>query len=953
MKNRNPNESTTKNDRDVSRVLVRVIKDLMAEIHSGSAASRPVTLDSSLDKDLGLDSLMRVELLARIERHFGVTLPERIFADAETPRDLWRAVLAADSQQLPEAAREAVSLDLEAVEAVPHHALTLVEALSWHAETNPERPHIRFYDDQDQGETITYRELWEGATAVAAGLQRGGLQTGEPVAVMLPTGSEYFFTFFGVLLAGGIPAPLYPPNRLSQLEEHLQRQTAILSNSAARLLVAMPEAKPFAKLLKSRVPTLENLVTSAELAAEHELYRQPKFGEQDLALLQYTSGSTGNPKGVALTHANLLASVRAMGQVLEVGDSEVCVSWLPLYHDMGLIGAWLGSLYHGVLLVIMPPLSFMARPQRWLRAIHRYGAHHSVAPNFAYELCLRRLEDKDLEGLDLSTWRVAMNGAEPINPDTIQRFCDRFAPYGFKREALMPVFGLAECSLGLAFPPLNRGPVVDAIHRESFMRFGRAEPADQGDSGTLRFVACGQPLPGHEIRIVDSGGRELPDRREGNLQFRGPAATKGYFRNPEQTRLLFHDDWLDSGDMAYIASGDLFITGRRKDVIIRAGRNMYPQELEEAVGVLPGIVASNVVAFGSTDPKTGTERLVVMAETRRRNPEDLTKLETTINGVATELIGSPPEEVLLVPPKTVLRTSSGKIRRAACRELFERNRIGRKKKAGRWGKILFSLSDAIGRWRRIRRNLSETLYSSYLWTWFALLAPFVWLAVFLLPRPAWRWSFIHGLGRVLIHVMRIPLTVRGTENLSQDSPYVLVSNHASYIDVFILVAVLARPVRFVSKAEFLDVPVIRIFLSRLQTEFVERIDKEKGLEDARRISQSAQAGGPLLYFPEGTFTRTPGVLPFHMGAFATAAELGLPVVPMAIRGTRSMLRDESWFLRRKAITVTIGRAIESGKSEEGKENRPWERTLKLRNESRQHILRYCGEPDLSHEKSPI
>jgi 1-acyl-sn-glycerol-3-phosphate acyltransferase len=938
---------------EISNILLHLVKELVTVIHPSITSTHPVSLDSALDKDLGLDSLMRMELLSRIEQAFDTTLSERIFSDAETPRDLWRAIQAADFKGVSPATLDVVNLNLETLSEVPLQAQTLLEVLIWHVKSHPDRPHVQFYDDNDEGEGVTYQNLWDGAVAIAAGLQKLGVQTGEPVALMLPSEPDYFYSFFGVLMAGGIPAPLYPPPRLKQLEDHLQRQFAILNNCAARVLIAIPEAIPFSKLICSKVPSLENLVTASDLATTTHEFHPPPIGGQDLALLQYTSGSTGNPKGVALTHANLLSSIRVMGQALEVTSSDIAVSWLPLYHDMGLIGAWLGSIYQGVLLVIMPPLSFMARPIRWLRAIHRYRATISVAPNFAYELCLRKLTDKDLEGFDLSLWRVAMNGAEPVNPITLNSFTERFKKYGFQKSAIMPVFGLAECSLGLTFPPLNRGPVIDRIRREAFMRFGTATPVDDHQSSDLSVVACGQPLMGHEIRIVDSSNKELPERQEGRLQFRGPAATSGYFRNPEQTRLLFEGDWLDSGDMGYITEGDLYITGRNKDIIIRGGRNMYPHELEDAVSQLPGIIPGNVVAFGSPDPKSGTERLIVMAETRKRKEADKTDLQMKINEIASSLIGSPPEDVLLVLPKTVLRTSSGKIRRQACRELYEQNLIGREKPVSQWQKAQFHVSSTWMRWQRFFHNIREVLYSAYLWTWFVGLAPVMIPILILLPIRKWRWAISYRLGRFLLKVMRIPLKVRGLEKIPLNAPFMLVTNHASYIDVFILLATLPLPFRFVAKGELASVPIINLLLRRLQTEFVNRFDKQKGLEDARRISQAASTGPPLLYFPEGTFTRTPGLLPFHMGAFTTAVESSLQVVPIVLRGTRSMLRDESWFLRRRAITVTIGDPIDpESASEEGKDQL-WQKSLILRDAARAYILRYCGEPDLAHEKSPI
>ncbi len=933
--------------------LLKIVEGLAAELHPRQAPVQLVTLDTLLDRDLGLDSLARVELLARIERRFGVTLSERAFADAETPRDLLRAVLTAGAARAPETAPEIMPIKAGRAQAAPHRAQTLVEVLNLHAQAIPDRPHIRFYRDEGEGEIITYRRLKEGAEAVAAGLQYHGLQLGEPVAVMLPTGRDYFFTFFGILLAGGVPVPIYPPVRKTQIEDHLRRHRAILNNCAAATLITMPEAKVFAKLLKSRVETLQRLVTVEELSSRPETYREPVLGSQDIAFLQYTSGSTGDPKGVVLTHANLLANIRTMGEFMQAENSDVFVSWLPLYHDMGLIGAWLGCLYYAAQLVVMSPLSFITRPRRWLWAIHRYRGTLSAAPNFAYEICLQRLKDEELKGLDLSSWRIACNGAEPVSPSTVERFCKRFGKYGFRREALMPVYGLAECSVGLAFPPLGRGPIIDRIQRDPFMRDGRAVPAGDTDTRALRFVACGRPLPGHEISIADPTGRELPERREGRLQFRGPSVCSGYFHNPEQTRRLFQGDWLDSGDLAYIAEGDVYITGRTKDIIIRAGRNIYPMELEEAVGDIPDIRKGNVAVFGSTDPDSGTERLVVLAETRKTDPETRDKLRLEINALATDLVGTPPDDVVLVPPQTVLKTSSGKIRRAASRELYESGRIGKPQAAAWWQIMRLVLAGLLPGLRRARRVAASGMYAAYAWTLFGLLAPFVWVAVVLLPRSSWRWAFMRKMGRFLAWASRTPLSVQGLENLPRKRPCILVANHASYLDSYVMVASLPRELSFVAKGELAERFYIRLFLRRIRTEFVERFDKQKGIKDARRIGNTVRAGQPTLFFAEGTFDRMPGLLPFHMGAFVTAAETGVPVLPVAIRGTRSILRSGSWLPRAGAISVTIGKPIEPDEIKAQTGADLWTTALKLRDATREHILRYCGEPDLSHEKSPI
>lgn len=938
-------------ERDFATSLLEVIESLLAEIKTG-AHPQVIGLDSSLDRDLGLDSLARVELMARIERHFSLALPERVFAEAETPRDLMRELVRASAHALTPASIEARPLQRDKTSSYPHRAQTLIEVLEWHVQTHPQRAHIQIYTDQGDGELLDYQSLYDGAQAVAAGLQKLGLLPGEAVTIMLPTSKEYFFSFFGILLAGGIPVPIYPPARPTQLEDHLRRHTRILGNCRAVSMITVSEAKRVALILQSQLETLQHIITVDELLAAKGGFIKPAIATQDTAFLQYTSGSTGTPKGVVLSHANLLANIRAMGDRVQANSSDVFVSWLPLYHDMGLIGAWLGSLYYGALLVVMSPLSFLARPQRWLQAIHRYHGTLSAAPNFGYELCLRRLQDADLEGLDLSSWRAAFNGAEAVSPGTVVQFPQRFSHYGFRADAMMPVYGLAESSVGLAFPPLGQGVRIDRIRRQDFMSTGNAIPADADDTHALQFVACGQALPGHEIRIADEQGNELPERQQGRLQFRGPSATSGYLHNRDADEKLFVGEWLDTGDLAYLSVGDLYITGRTKDIIIRAGRNLYPHELEEAVGDVPEIRKGRVAVFGATDPKTGTERLVVLAETRKKDAAARAQLRAQMNVIATELLGGPADDVVLARPNTVLKTSSGKIRRSACRELYESGFIG-KTQVPVWRQISRLLLTSVQpQLRRLRNKMATRLWAWYAKAVFYLLALLTWLLVVVSPWQAWRWKIMRLSTRALMWFTACPLQVEDMERVPEPAQAcIYVANHASYIDGPLVIAALKRPVSFVAKEALEPQFIAGTFLRRIDAEFVERFDVKKGVEDIRRIAESAHAGRSMVFFPEGTFTRNPGLLPFHLGGFLTAVEAELPVVPVAIRGTRSILRSNSRLPHRGAVKIVIGNPV-FVKDLPGyeKDAEPWLLALGLRDAAREFILRHCGEPDLAHEQ---
>ena len=918
------------------RRLLEVVDALVSELHP---QRRPVvTLDSRLEQDLGLDSLSRAELLLRIGHAFGAAAPEQALASAETVRD----VLLLLQHAAPAAETRAPQLRPLAVApsaGLPVDAPTLIDVLQWHAAAHPDRLHVHLYGEGDAVEDLSYGALERGAREIAGGLVASGLQPGETVATMLPTGREYLFAFFGILIAGGIPVPLYPPARLTQIEDHIRRHAGILANSQARLLITIPEAKAVSRLLRAQVVSLRGVATAAELAGRAANVHRIARATSDLALLQYTSGSTGNPKGVALTHANLLANIRAFGPALQVGGKDVFVSWLPLYHDMGLIGAWLGTLYYGVPLVLMSPLAFLARPTRWLRAIHRHRGTLTAAPNFAYELCARKLPEQALEGLDLSSMRVAMNGSEPVSVDTLEAFARRFARYGLRREALMPVYGLAECSVALSFPPLARGPLVDTVERETLMREGRAVPVTTEDASALRVVSCGHPLPGHQIRIVDGTGREVGDRVEGRLEFQGPSTTAGYFRSPELTRKLFHDGWLDSGDLAYVADGEIHLTGRVKDLIIRGGRNIHPHDLEIAVGNIPGIRKGCVAVFASPDPASGTERLVVLAESRETDAATRERLTGEIQALAVDLVGLPADDVVLAPPHTVLKTSSGKIRRAASREYYERRGPGARATPVFLQFTHLALSAVIPELRRGLRAIAALLYASYAWTVLFLVAVPTWALVSIVRRPSLARAIYHRAARLLASLSGVRVSVTGKQNLPS-GPHVLAANHASYIDAIVLGAALPPQHRyaFVAKREFAQRWIPRLFLRGVDAVFVERYDPRQGVEDVGRVEQAARAGASPAFFPEGTFDRRPGLRALHMGAFLVAARTGLPVVPVGLRGTRSILRGEGWFPRSGAVSVAFGTPL-------APHGNDWAAAVDLRDRVRAEIMRLSGEPE--------
>ncbi len=938
-------------DRDVrARIVLATVRTLALELHPRSLRVQSLGQGDSLEADYGLDSLARVELVARLERAVGVRLPERAFAQAETPADLLRWLDAMPGLAAPDIAAPGVPASADAAppayvgraagEELPSNVSTLIEALEWHARVHPDRVHMLLYGEDERAQPITYAELRNSALAVAGGLAtRCGVVAGDRVAIMLPTGEAFFAAFYGALYAGAVPVPLYPPARPSQLEDHLRRVAGIIANAAAKVLLTVHEARAVSSLLRPLAPSLRRIGTVESLRGEAQAAGPAVRVAGDIAFLQYTSGSTGQPKGVVLSHANLLANLRGMRDACGASSSDVFVSWLPLYHDMGLIGACLGAMTFGFTLVLMSPFAFLSRPSRWLWLAHRHRATITAGPNFAYELCVNKVRDDEIRGLDLSALRLTFNGAEAVSVDTVTRFGERFARYGLRRESMTPVYGLAECSLGLTFPPLGRGPLADVVDRSLLLAQGRAQPAPAGAIAPVRLLSCGRVLAGHELRIVSPEGVELGERMQGEVEFLGPSATAGYRDNPQASARLFDESWLRTGDLGYLAAGELYVTGRTKDIIIRGGHNIHPQELEEAVGRLAGVRKGGVAVFPARDAASGTERLIVLAETVETDAPRRERIATEINHLAVDLIGLPADEVVLAPAHSVLKTSSGKIRRAACRERFERGEAAQPVRAP-WQQLSsLAAAAAAARVRASALRAGEIAWGAWACLVVFVCAPLAYAAVVAVPGLGARRRAARTGARVILGLWLTPPRLLGDASALQGGACVVVPNHASYLDGFVLTAALPAGIAFVAKHELEPQRFAGLLLRRLGTIFVERFDAQRGAEDAQRIDAALARGERLVVFAEGTLRRAPGLLPLHMGAFVSAAGNGVPVVPVAIRGTRRMLPGEDLFPRPVRLEVVVGAPIAAPGAD-------WQAALALRAQVREWLLAQTGEPDL-------
>ncbi len=527
--------------------------------------------------------------------------------------------------------------------------------------------------DAGPADRVEWARLHEDARGVAAALQARGVGPGVHVGVLGPTSRAMVTTIQAVYLAGGTVVALPLPMRLGSIEEFVAQTRMRIANADAALVLVDRDLAPFLEPLPD--PTAVGLLD--EIAADGvrvgaAAWDRPPDDPERLAILQFTSGSTAAPKGVMLPDRCVGANIDAILAGAQITHADRAVSWLPLYHDMGLIGLLMTPMLHGFELVLAAPQDFLARPACWLEWISEYRGTITAGPNFSYALAARAL--RRAGALDLSSWRLALNGAETVDPGAVESFCAAAAPFGFDARAAYPVFGMAEATLAVTFPEVGEGMTVDAVDRQSLEHDRVAVPAgdDAPPESVRRLAKLGRPLDGFELRIVDPATGALRGEREvGELELRSPSVTPGYYRNAEATTATFDEGWLRSGDLAYLIDGQLVVCGRQKDVIIVGGRNVFPEDVERAAASVDGVRAGNVIAFGS-NRKRGRESIVVVAETRT---DDVHEVHDSVVTRVCDAVGVPPVEVVLVRPGSLPKTSSGKLQRSLCRDRYHENQL--------------------------------------------------------------------------------------------------------------------------------------------------------------------------------------------------------------------------------------------------------------------------------------
>ena len=541
---------------------------------------------------------------------------------------------------------------------------TVVQTLQQRISAGARRGHDVTFVSGDVHTTVPWLEVHRDAVTTAGALQALGVRPGDHVAVLGPTTRPLVTAIQAVWLAGATVIVLPLPMRMGSLDEFVDQTRRRIHRADVALVLADPELAPFLDPEPGDPPmrTFDRLPAGCGYVA-------PAGDPATPAILQFTSGSTSDPKGVVLPHRAVCANLDAIEEAAELDvDGDVLVSWLPLYHDMGLVGLLTLAMTTGTRFVLAAPQDFMASPGRWMEWMSAYRGTATAGPNFSYVLATRALRRAAKEGqeLDLSSLRVVLNGAEPVDPDTVADFVDAASRFGMEPGAVFPAFGMAEVAIAGTFPPPGRGIVLDTVDRRVLEAERYAAPTDPGD-GARSFARLGTPVPGLEIRVVDpADGHVLREREVGELEIRGTSVCDGYHGRPELDAGLFHDGWLRTGDLGYLVEGELVLCGRIKDVIIVGGRNVFPEDVERACNDVEGVRAGNVIAFG-VEGQRGKEGVVVVAESKAG---DLEPVRRSVLERVRSVVGMPPKDVVLVAPGTLPKTSSGKLQRSRCRDQY-------------------------------------------------------------------------------------------------------------------------------------------------------------------------------------------------------------------------------------------------------------------------------------------
>ncbi len=550
---------------------------------------------------------------------------------------------------------------------------TLADLIHQNYSKNPEKAAIILQHAGQDDKPVSYHDLVTGSARYARTYAEAGLQPGEVIILILQHGEDLVYSFWGAILHGAIPAIMpFLTEKLSP-ERYRADLAALLSVTQPTAIVTYPEFESDIRSAMTADSSVRTVLLTSQLAPETE----PDFSQlrglhckpTDIVLLQHSSGTTGLQKGVALSHEAVLNQLNAYTRALQLTSDDVLVSWLPLYHDMGLIAGFLMPILMGITLVLQSPFDWVRAPHKLFQSVSKYKGTLSWLPNFAYNFCAQKVRERDLEGVDLSSWRVITNCSEPVKWESHQAFFQRFEKYGLRESALNCSYAMAENVFGVTQTPLGTKPVTDEIDRESYINERIANPPMDGKP-TLKMMSSGRALPNTRLLILSEDGKSLPDKVIGEVALQSDCMLTGYYHRPDATEKALRDGWYLTGDYGYTLNSEVFVAGRKKDMIIVGGKNVYPQDLESLAYEVPGIHAGRAVAFGIEDAKAGTEEVVIVAEVDTENPEERQRIADALRKHITQNSAIALRHAHIVDPKWILKTSSGKTARSANREKF-------------------------------------------------------------------------------------------------------------------------------------------------------------------------------------------------------------------------------------------------------------------------------------------
>ena len=545
---------------------------------------------------------------------------------------------------------------------------------SLHAAT-PERAAVYLQFPGREDLPLTYGQLLRGAAAYARTLEREGIQPGEVVILILQHGEDLVYSFWGAILHGAIPSIMpFLTEKLSP-ERYRADLAALISVTKPAAIITYSEFETEVRGALQAGDSVRSVIVTDRVETQSDIELDSLKGFQqkpeDIVLLQHSSGTTGLQKGVALSHQAVFNQLNSYGKALSLMKQDVIVSWLPLYHDMGLIAGFILPILSGIPLVLMSPFDWVRAPYKLLQSISKSRGTLTWLPNFAYNFCAQKIRDRHIGGVDLSSLRAVINCSEPVRWESHVAFYERFKGYGLKLEALQTSYAMAENVFCVTQSPLGRFPVVEEIDRESFM-VERVAKSPIEDRPTMKMMSSGQPLENVKVKVLDENGNEVPERVIGEVAIQSDCMLTGYFHRPDLTEKAFRDGWYLTGDYGYISNGEVFVSGRKKDMIIVGGKNIYPQDLESLTYEVPGVHAGRSVAFGMFDEAQGTEEVVIIAEGDSDDPDEQQKIADAIRLHVTKNSAIALRHVKVVGPKWILKTSSGKTARSANKEKFLR-----------------------------------------------------------------------------------------------------------------------------------------------------------------------------------------------------------------------------------------------------------------------------------------